>query len=67
MCNQAEASSDPKSDPVIRVRFHEWMEQAGFRTMPIPAPGRSYPGSHIETLREAYLDATLRERDAKQE
>lgn len=62
MCKQAESSVDPKSDTVIRERFHEWMERSGFRPMPIPTPGSSYPGSHIETLWEAYLDATLRER-----
>lgn len=32
--------------------------------MPIPPPGTSYSGAHIEDLWEAYLDATLREREA---
>lgn len=59
--------TQPGAEQVIRERFHEWMERAGFRPMPIPKPGRSYPGSHIETLWEAYLDATLRERNGRHE
>ncbi len=62
---RAEAIANAERDAPIRVRFHAWMERAGFRSMPIPEPGRSYSGSHMETLWEAYLDATLRERAEK--
>lgn len=59
--------TQPVAEQVTRARFHEWMERSGFRPMPIPKPGRSYHGSHIETLWEAYLDATLRERSERNE
>jgi hypothetical protein len=59
---RAEAITNAKRDAPIRARFHDWMERSGFRPMPIPEPGQSYPGSHMETLWEAYLDATLKER-----
>lgn len=59
---RAEAIANAERDAPIRARFHEWMERSGFRPMPIPEPGRSYSGSHMETLWEAYLDATLQER-----
>ncbi len=59
---RAEAIINAERDAPIRVRFHDWMERSGFRDMPIPEPGHSYSGSHIETLWEAYLDATLQER-----
>ena len=62
---RAEAIASAERETPIRIRFHEWMERSGFRPMPIPDPGRSYSGSHIETLWEAYLDATLRERDVR--
>ena len=62
---RAEAIANAERDASIRVRFHEWMERSGFRSMPIPEPSSSYSGSHMETLWEAYLDATLRERAAK--
>lgn len=61
---RAAAVSNAERDAPIRARFHEWMERSGFRPMPIPVPGQSYSGSHIETLWEAYLDATLRERSS---
>jgi hypothetical protein len=61
---RADAIKNAQRNGPIQVRFHEWMEQAGFRPMPIPSPGKSYSGAHIEALWEAYLDATLRERDA---
>ena len=61
---RAEAVANAERDAPIRARFHEWMERSGFRPMPIPEPGRSYSGSHMETLWEAYLDATLQERQA---
>jgi hypothetical protein len=61
---QAEATANAERDAPIRVRFHEWMERSGFRPMPIPEPGQSYSGSHMETLWEAYLDATLNERNS---
>lgn len=59
---RAEAIANAERDAPIRIRFHAWMERSGFRPMPIPEPGRSYSGSHTETLWEAYLDATLAER-----
>ncbi len=62
---RAEAIANAERDAPLRARFHEWMERSGFRSMPIPEPGRSYSGSHTETLWEAYLDATLREREPK--
>lgn len=61
---RADAIKHAQRNRPIQVRFHEWMERAGFRPMPIPPPGNSYSGAHIEDLWEAYLDATLRERDA---
>jgi len=62
---RAEAIANAERDVPIRVRFHAWMERSGFGPKPIPEPGRSYSGSHVETLWEAYLDATLAERAAK--
>lgn len=62
---RAEAIANTERDAPIRVRFHAWMERSGFRPMPIPELGQSYSGSHMETLWEAYLDATLRERAEK--
>lgn len=62
---RSEAIANAERDGSIRTRFHAWMQQSGFRPMPIPALGCSYPGSHLETLWEAYLDATLQERAAK--
>lgn len=59
---RAEAIANAERDAPIRIRFHAWMERSGFRPMPIPEPGKSYSGSHMETLWEAYLDATLAER-----
>lgn len=60
---RAEAIANAERDAPIRVRFHEWMERSGFRPTPIPKPGQSYSGSHMETLWESYLDATLKERN----
>jgi hypothetical protein len=62
---RADAIANAERDAPIRTRFHDWMERSGFRPMSIPEPGRSYSGSHMETLWEAYLDATLKERAAK--
>lgn len=59
---RAEAIANAERDAPIRIRFHAWMERSGFRPMPIPEPGKSYSGSHMETLWDAYLDATLAER-----
>ena len=61
---RADAIENAERNAPIQVRFHEWMERAGFRPMVIPSPGKSYSGAHIDALWEAYLDATLRERDA---
>ncbi len=60
---RSEAIANEERDAPIRVRFHAWLEKSGYRTMPIPEPGRSYSGSHVQTLWEAYLDATLQERN----
>lgn len=60
---RSEAIANAERDAPIRVRFHAWLEKSGYRTMPIPEPGRSYSGSHLQTLWEAYLDATLQERN----
>lgn len=62
---RAEAIANAERDAPIRIRFHAWMERSGFSPQLIPEPGRSYSGSHMETLWEAYLDATLRERNGK--
>lgn len=62
---RAEAIANAERDAPIRVRFHAWMERSGYAPKPIPEPGRSYSGSHMETLWEAYLDATLQERSEK--
>lgn len=62
---RAEAIANAERNAPIRVRFHAWMERSGYAPMPIPEPGRSYSGSHMETLWEAYLDATIRERTGK--
>ncbi len=62
---RAEDIANAERDAPIRARFHDWIERSGFRPMPIPEPGRSYSGSHMETLWAAYLDATLKERAAK--
>jgi len=62
---RVEAIANAERDAPIRARFHVWLEKAGYRPMPIPEPGRSCSGSHMENLWEAYLDATLKERTAK--
>lgn len=62
---KADAIANAERDAPIRLRFHAWMERSGFRSMSIPEPGQSYSGSHVETLWEAYLDATLMERAEK--
>lgn len=59
----AEAIANAERDAPIRLRFHAWLERAGFRTLPIPEPGKSYSGSHTQAMWEAYLDATLQERN----
>lgn len=59
----SQAIANAERDSPIRERFHAWLEKSGYRPMPIPDPGRSYSGSHIQTLWEAYLDATLQERN----
>lgn len=59
----SEAIVNAERDAPIRVRFHAWLERSEYRSIPIPEPGRSYSGSHIQTLWEAYLDATLQERN----
>jgi sRNA-binding protein len=61
---RAEAIANADRDAPIRVRFHAWLERSGYSPKPIPVPGQSYSGSHMETLWEAYLDATLQERHA---
>lgn len=61
---KAEAIANAERDAPIRARFHAWLEASGFRKFETPPPGSSYPGSHIETLWEAYLDATMKEREA---
>lgn len=62
---KTKAIANAERDAPIRVRFHEWIGRSGFRPIPIPEPGRSYSGSHMQTLWEAYLDATMRERTGK--
>lgn len=60
---KSEAIENAERDAPIRVRFHAWLDRSGYRTMPIPDPGMPYPGAHLQTLWEAYLDATLQERN----
>jgi len=61
---KAEAIANVERDAPIRARFHAWLEASGFRKYETPSPGSSYPGSHIETLWDAYIDATMKEREA---
>lgn len=62
---KAEAFANAERDAPIRARFHDWLESAGFRRFDTPALGYSYPSSHVEALWEAYVDATLREREGQ--
>lgn len=59
---KAEAIANAERDAPIRARFHAWLEGAGFREFETPPLGYSYSSSHVQTLWEAYLDATLQER-----
>jgi hypothetical protein len=49
-------------DAPIRAVFHAWLESEGFAPQATPAPGSSYMGSHLQTLWECWLAATLNER-----
>jgi hypothetical protein len=62
---KAEGIANAERDAPIRARFHDWLESAGFRRFNTPPLGASYPSSHVETLWEAYVDATLREREGQ--
>lgn len=62
---KAQDIANAERDAPIRARFHAWLEGAGFRKFETPPLGSVYPGAHIETLWEAYLDATLSERTGK--
>lgn len=57
--------ANAERDAPIRARFHAWAMTQGFvdRVLVIPAPGCSYTGSHLQELWEAWLAATLAERD----
>lgn len=55
----------PQEEAVIRERFHALLVEEGFQSPAIPALGQSYRGSHIQTLWEFYLHATLAERASK--
>ena len=51
----------------LRTEFHDWLESQGFARPTTPtlrdgSPGGTYNGSHVQTLWEAYLHATLAER-----
>jgi hypothetical protein len=59
---KAEAFANAERDAPIRIRFHAWIERAGYRPLATPEIGHSYPGAHTEAMWEAYLDATLSER-----
>ena len=61
---KAEAIANAERDAPIRARFHSWLEASGFRKFETPPHGSAYPGSHIEMLWEAYMDATMKEREA---
>ncbi len=50
-------------DAPIRARFHALLVAEGFREHVTPNPGDSYPGSHVQTLWEFFLAATLMERE----
>jgi hypothetical protein len=52
----------PAEELEIRERFHKYLEEQDFAPQPIPKPGRSYGGAHLQTLWEFYLHATLTER-----
>ena len=59
---KARSIENANREAPIRLRFHTWMESNGWPPRPIPVPGSSYTGSHVEDLWDAYLDATLQER-----
>jgi hypothetical protein len=52
----------PDEELIIRQRFHEYLAEQGFAPQAIPQPGRTYAGSHIQTLWDFFLHATLTER-----
>lgn len=56
--------ANEERDAVIRARFHQWLLDNGFKQYETPKLGHSYSGSHIETLWQAYLHATLVERNS---
>jgi len=53
---------DFKDELLIRDRFNKMLAKEGFSPQAIPPPGRKYKGSHVQTLWEFYLNATLAER-----
>ncbi len=61
----ANDKANEKRDAVIRERFHIWLVENGFKQYETPKYGNSYNGSHIETLWQAFLHATLIERSSK--
>ena len=50
-------------EAIIRDRFHNLLVEEGFKTHTTPPKGRSYSGSHVQTLWDFYLHATLAERN----
>lgn len=46
----------------LRQQFHDWLLGQGFAQQETPPAGKTYRGSHIETLWQCYLHATLTER-----
>lgn len=55
--------ANAERDAPIRELFHALLVTKGFHKHTTPAPGAGYPGSHVQTLWEFFLVATLAERE----
>jgi acetoin utilization deacetylase AcuC-like enzyme len=60
---EGSTANEPDRTEVIRARFHKWLEANGFAEQVTPKPGKSYKGSHVQTLWECWLAATQQERN----
>jgi hypothetical protein len=59
---KAEDIENAERDAPIRIKFHAWLVKEGFKNFEIPKTGNSYPGSHVQTMWEAFRDGALSER-----
>lgn len=55
--------SDNNEYTDIRLAFHQYLADEGFKTFQTPRPGSTYPSSHVEAMWGAWLTATLLERN----